>query len=294
MQLKLPPAGYGLMKHLLIGLAAILPAWGAAAAQDAQAQTPQVQDAPAQDAPAQENRDLRVRVGLGAQVEPRYVGSDNSKVGPLFHVDIAHGTKEFRFSAPDDGPAIALRSAHGLSFGLAGNIERKRKASDVGAPVGDVKRTFEVGAFAQYEWQDSLRIRGQLLKGINGHDGVVGEISADKIWRDGDRYVFSLGPRVLFADGRYERAYFGVTPAVSLVTGLPAYRPGSGVYAIAGAAGLTYALSDQWGLFGFARYERLVGDAARSPIVRQLGSRNQLSAGAGINYTFIIHRAPKQ
>ena len=45
-----------------------------------------------------------------------------------------------------------------------------------------------------------------------------------------------------------------------------------------------------WGMFGFARYERLVGDAARSPIVREFGSRNQLSAGIGLNYTFTIRR----
>jgi MipA family protein len=58
------------------------------------------------------------------------------------------------------------------------------------------------------------------------------------------------------------------------------------VYAIAMTSGLTYQLSSRWGLFGFARYERLVGDAAKSPIVRQLGSRNQLSGGIGLNYTF--------
>jgi outer membrane protein len=54
--------------------------------------------------------------------------------------------------------------------------------------------------------------------------------------------------------------------------------------------GVTYALNNRWGLFGFARYERLLGDAAKSPIVRELGSRNQLSGGIGLNYTFVIRR----
>ena len=73
---------------------------------------------------------------------------------------------------------------------------------------------------------------------------------------------------------------------------LPAYRPGSGIYAVAVASGFTYALNERWGLFGFARYERLVGDAAKSPIVREFGSRNQLSGGIGLNYTFTIQRSP--
>ncbi len=261
------------MRCLLIGIAATLPAWSGVHAQD--------------------SRDIRVRVGVGAQLRPEYVGADKTSVSPLLHVNIARGTRQFSFGAPDDSPSIALTSANGLSFGPAANIAGRRKKSDVGGPVGDIKRTFEVGAFAQYEWRNSFRVRAELLKGINGHDGVLGTLSADKIWRDGDRYVISLGPRVLFSDGRYQRTYFGVSPAVSVASGLPTYRPRSGIYGVAVASGMTYAVNDRWGLFGFARYERLVRDAARSPIVRDFGSRNQLSGGIGLNYTFIIHRGPK-
>ena len=62
------------------------------------------------------------------------------------------------------------------------------------------------------------------------------------------------------------------------------------MHGVAVASGVTYALSNRWGLFGYARYERLVGDAAKSPIIRELGSRNQLSGGVGLNYTFTIPR----
>jgi outer membrane protein len=239
---------------------------------------------------AADKPDIRVRVGLGAQVRPEFLGADDVDVAPLFDLDIARGSKQFKFEAPDDKFGIALVSKNGFSFGPAGNVEGSRKNSDVGAPVGKVKRTFEAGAFAQYEAKDSFRVRADLLKGLGGHDGVVGAIGADKIWRDGDRYVFSIGPRVLFSDARYQRAYFGVTPAAALATGLPAYRPGGGVYALAAASGLSYQFNDRIGLFGFARYERLVGDAAKSPIVRELGSGNQLSGGIGLNYTFTIRR----
>ena len=94
----------------------------------------------------------------------------------------------------------------------------------------------------------------------------------------------------MLSDARYQRAYFAVTPAASLASGLPAYRPGGGIQGVAVASGMSYQLNSRWGLFGYARYERLVGDAARSPIVREFGSRNQLSGGIGLNYTFTIHR----
>ncbi len=60
--------------------------------------------------------------------------------------------------------------------------------------------------------------------------------------------------------------------------------------AVAAAAGLHYALSGPLGLFGYARYERLIGDARKSPVVRELGSPNQLSGGLGLSYTFAMGR----
>ncbi|MBV9526990.1 MipA/OmpV family protein [Sphingomonas sp.] len=268
------------MRHLLIAAAAVLPAWSAAAAQDVQY--------PAPPATAADSDATRVRVGIGAQLQPRYVGADGTSVGPLFHVNIARHGHEFAFTAPDQSPGFELASSGGFSVGPVVNLTGRRKESDVGALVGNVSRTVEVGGFAQYQAGDSWRLRAELRKGINGHDGLVGEVSADKIWRDGDRYVFSIGPRVLFSDARYQRAYFGVSPAASLASGLPVHDPGGGVHAVGVASGITYALDSRWGLFGYARYERLVGDAARSPIVRDYGSRNQLSGGLGVNYTFTM------
>jgi outer membrane protein len=256
------------MKTFMIAAAAILPVSGAAAAQD--------------------SGDLRVRVGLGAQLQPEFIGADGTSIGPLFHVNTARGSNEFKFGAPDDGAGIAVVSKDGFSFGPAANLQGSRKNSDVGAPVGKVPTTIEAGAFAQYWATKSIRIRAEFLKGLGGHDGLVGRIGADKVWRDGDRYVFSVGPRIVFSDARYQRAYFGVSPRASLATGLPTYRPGGGVHAVGIASGLSYQLSGPWGVFGYARYERLVGDAAKSPIIREFGSRNQLSGGIGLNYTFNI------
>ena len=233
---------------------------------------------------------MRVRVGVGGQLLPQFIGSDKTDFAPLVHVNIAHGTDEFSFGSPDDSPGIALISKGGFSFGPVGNIQARRENSDVGAHVGSVPRTFEAGAFAQYLAGDSFRIRAELRKGVNGHQGLVGYLGADKIWRNGDKYVFSIGPRVLFSDARYERTYFGVTPEASLATGLPVDRPGAGVHAVALTSGMSYQLSNRWGLFGYGRFARLIGDAGKSPIVREFGSRNQLSGGIGLDYTFTIHR----
>jgi outer membrane protein len=38
----------------------------------------------------------------------------------------------------------------------------------------------------------------------------------------------------------------------------------------------------------FVEYERLLGDAASSPVVAQRGSPDQISVGAGVTYSFNV------
>ena len=258
------------MRYFLIAAVACIPALSAAHAEDGDV--------------------TRVRVGLGAQVRPDFLGSDSMEVAPLFDIDTAKGDHEFKFEAPDYSFGIPVVDTGGFQFGPALNLANGRKRSDVGGLLLDrVKTTIEAGAFANYEVSRSFYLHAEVLKGLGGHDGVVGTVGADYVWRDGDRYVFSIGPRVLFSDSKYERAYFGVSPAAALATGFPAYRPDGGLHGVAVASGLSYQFSPDWGVFGYARYERLVGDAADSPIVHSnFGSRNQVSGGIGVSYTFTI------
>lgn len=233
---------------------------------------------------------IRIRPGIGAQIRPEYPGAEDKEWAPFVKFSIARGDKPFGFSAPDDAFGIGLLSMGPLRAGPAFNLQSGRKDKDVGLPLGEVKRTIEVGGFAEANVLDQFRVRADLRKGINGHEGLVGSLGADQIWRDGDRYSFSVGPRLLYSDSNYQRAYFGVTPEAALASGLPAYEPDGGFHAIAAAAGMNYALSGPLGLFGYARYERLIGDAANSPVVEQLGSRNQMSAGLGVSYTLTVRK----
>src|SRR5205085_4697674 len=93
--------------------ALLMPAWNAASAQD--------------------NRDLRVRVGLGAQLLPEYVGADKEQVAPFFDIDFARGDHQFKFEAPDDNFGISVVDSGGFSFGPAASIQSSRKDKDVGA-----------------------------------------------------------------------------------------------------------------------------------------------------------------
>lgn len=231
---------------------------------------------------------FRVRPGLGVQVRPEFPGADSSELVPYLDFSVARDERPFGVGAPDDSLGVRLFTSGGFSAGPVVAIQGSRKESDVGAPVGKVPTTLEAGAFVQHHFGDSFRLRGEARRGVGGHDGIIGSLGADHIWRDGDRYAVTLGPRILFSDARYQRSYFGVSEQAALASGLEPYRPGGGIHAVAAASGLQYSLGGGWGLFGYARYERLIGDARKSPIVREFGSPNQFSAGLGVNRTFTI------
>ena len=200
--------------------------------------------------------------------------------------DRARGDTQFKFEAPDDGFGIDIVNANGFSFGPVGNFEDARTAEDVGAALPKIDLSLELGAVVKYELGDRFRLRGEVRKGLTGHKGWIGTLGGDLIFRDKDRWLFSVGPRVTWSDNRYQDAWFSVAPADSAPSGLPAFDADGGIQAYGATSSLLTQVSGRWGLSVYAKYDRLTGDAADSPVVLTYGSRDQFSFGAGVSYTF--------
>lgn len=228
----------------------------------------------------------RTRIGLGAQLVPSFPGSDEVSIRPLFDIARARGDEPFEFEAADEGIGFPILRSGGLGIGPAFGFEGSRDAEDVGADLPEVDFTIEAGAFVQYAFSDAFRVRAEARRGLNGHEGWIGTLSADYIAREGDRWLFSIGPRLTFADTSYQRAYFGVAPQDAAPSGLPAFDPEGGLQSAGATAAFIAPISGRWGIYTYAKYDRLVGDAGESPIVRQLGSRDQFSGGIALTYTF--------
>jgi len=234
----------------------------------------------------EEGAPTRVRVGLGAQTQPEYIGADKNQFAPLFELSIARNGEQFRYKAVDDSFGISLYSKEGFSFGPTANFQTGRKNKDVGADVGRVKSTIEVGAFAQYMMPTNTRLRLEVRQGIGGHKGMVAQLGADQVWRDGDKWDFSVGPRVIFANGKYMDSLLEVHPAHGVTSGLPVYNPGSGLRGIALASGAHFDLGGGFGVLGYGRVEKLVGDPADRPITEVKGTKHQFPAVLGNSLNF--------
>ena len=229
---------------------------------------------------------MRTRIYIGPQLAPATPGASDLSFGPFFDVSRARGDTPFEFEAADEGFSFRALKTGGVEFGPALGFKAKRKAEDIGVPLHDVGFSFEIGGFAQTYVTKNIRVRAEARQAVSGHDGLVGQISADYIARDGDKWLFSLGPRVTLADGKYHRAWYGITAADSVASGLAQFRPDGGIESVGLAAGYLRQLNTRIGIAAYARYDHLVGDAGRSPYVRSAGSRSQPSVGLALSYTF--------
>lgn len=236
-----------------------------------------------------ESRGWLVTIGAGPQFYSRYPGAEDYGLYPMPIFGLRRPGDPLPVKTPDQGFGFGLLGHDSVfNFGPAIQLVNKRDPEDVGAPVAEVDVSVELGGFASVYVQPWLRLRVEGRKAVTGHDGWNGDIAADFVIRSGDTTVFTAGPRARIADDRYHRAYFGVSPADALATGLPAYAPGGGVYAYGANASITHQFSPSVGLYAYAGYDRLVGDAADSPLLQAFGSRDQYSAGIGLSYTFQV------
>lgn len=237
----------------------------------------------AQDEPREPKR---TRVTIGPQLVPAFPGSKDVVVRPMFDFAQARGDEDYLYEAADESFGFPVLVSDGFEIGTALGFEGERTREKLGAPISRVGFTVEPGVSLRYRIDPAFQVRAEVRKGIGGHRGWIANLGADYTVRDGNEWLFAIGPRLTLADGRYNRAYFGVTPADAAASGLPAFTPGGGVQAVGAEAGFTRQFSRRWGIYTYAKYDRFVGDSGRSPILRDLGSRDQLSGGIGLSYTF--------
>jgi outer membrane protein len=97
-----------------------------------------------------------------------------------------------------------------------------------------------------------------------------------------DRDTMTVDLDAWWGDRRYNSAYFGVTPGQAARTGLPAFRPGAGLYAQAPSVSWEHRLDRHWSSTLQLSDTRYAGKVGASPVVVQ---RTSPGFTAAIAYT---------
>jgi MipA family protein len=272
----------------------------AVAAQEAE---PQPAPPAAQDGPGIFAGD-NATIGLGVAYRTSYEGSDDYIFTPAPLLRGTVGGVDFEARGPGlsfdliaDAPNARVKFLAGPQFRV--NLNRTSQIKDpVVRLLGEHDAAIEGGGFVGVSFTgltnpfDSLTLRVDALTDLGDvHQGTLLSPSVS--------YATPLSPAVFVvasvsathADGNYTRSEFGVTAAGATASGLPVFTPSGGWKDVGANLILAYDLSGDvrdggWSLFGLTSYSRLLEDAARSPIVRLRGDRDQWFLAAGLAYTF--------
>jgi len=228
------------------------------------------------------NRQFVIDLGVGASVQPRYESADSYLVYPFPIISVG------RFYLPGLGQVVDGRRRAGVFFYPSFNFIGERKASDSTDLTGTktVDWALELGLGGGFR-TEHFRAFAELRQGINGHTGQVGQLGFDGIVYPAEKWEVSFGPRADFATDDYMDTYFGVTASEAANSGgrLTRYDPSGGFKSVGLAARASYDWNDDVRLHLQGGYDRLIGDAANSPIAEN-GSENQFSVGVGMTYRF--------
>jgi len=229
-----------------------------------------------------------VMVGVGGAYNPDFEGANRSMLSPvpIFSIRRAGSTDQFR--GPRDAASIALIDFGDLRAGPAAKFVPSRKANSYSElnGLGDVNTAVELGGFVEYFPLDWFRTRAELRQGFGGHHGVVADLSADVIVPVIERLTISAGPRFTWESTKATSPYFGIDAVQAMATGLPAFNAKGGAHSVGAGAQASYRINPQWEVHAYVEYERLLGDAANSPLVTLRGSKNQTTVGIGASYAF--------
>lgn len=224
-------------------------------------------------------------LGLGVMAKPRYPGSDEVIAVPFPIISVG------KFFIPGIGEVISEDDERIKRFSIYPSFDfiGRRNSSESNELEGldDVDWALEVGLGMAYR-HDWLRGFVEVRQGFNGHSGQVAEFGVDFIANPTEDLQIMAGPRAGWGSDDYMDTYFGITGGDADKSELyknQAYDAEAGFSTVGVAATASYDLNDDFTFHLRGGWDRLIGEAADSPIVKE-GSENQFYGGAGISYEF--------
>ena len=220
--------------------------------------------------------DIVMTLRAGVQVSPSYFGSDDYELGP----DLAARFDYVRFPGGFEygsSRTVGFRTGWGVQGSFRYIGERDDDAIE---GLDDIPWSVEAGLGLGYE-QRNWRAFADVRYGFVGHNTFVGELGADAIAYPIEGLTLTAGPRFQFGTDSFAQTYFGISTSESVASGLDFYDASGGLLATGVEVGARYLFNERWGVEGAIGYDRLVNDAAGSPITAQ-GSADQYTARIGI------------
>jgi len=226
-------------------------------------------------------------IGLGS--EPTYAGSKQRES------EIEANARAFYVTKNGDRYYLSLGELGGywqlnkdLQFIAFLEYEEGRESSDDDILTGfdEVRSTLEGQFFLVQRWGNtyaSIALQPDLLdrgKGLVwfaaiGHDFFIQE-----------NFRFSVVADISGANSTYMNTEFGVSQKESDISELSYYQPSSGLKSFSTSFEAEYKMDKNWSLLSSVEWEYYLDAAADSPLIKDVGDKNNLTANILIRYAF--------
>jgi outer membrane scaffolding protein for murein synthesis (MipA/OmpV family) len=234
-------------------------------------------------------------VGPMFSLAPDYSGSAHMKLSVTPGIYLRKG----RFSISNQSGFVTRRSDdvfRGLALDMVntGNVrvnfalrlDNGRRSADSAGLTGiqNVRRTIRMRSSVTWQLEHGWKAGGGWNMDLLGRGGGnVLDVGVGHDRRISPRTVWNIGAGVTWADSRYMRSWYGVTPDESTASGRPVYEPGSGMRDMNMGTGFRMEINPRWTALWGGSVSRLLGPAAASPLTT---SARQWSLNGGVGWRF--------
>lgn len=244
--------------------------------------------------------DWEIRAGVGIFHGSEVRGLDKVKTMPAPFFEVSW--KEKVFFNPIDGLGINVYESEnthlGFSLGMDGGRQEKkhnrlRGLGDIGASTvfttnmgysfGPVN-TF-IQAQKHFSGSDGLTIDigAEMMLPLDLLTGKMSIDDMDLLDEPGQLTALSFSISGLWADEKYNQAYWGIDSGQAQRSGYNTHEVGAGLYGWNASMGIMTPLSERWSMLFNVEYLKMSGKAADSPFINK---PSDTSVGVIFSYDF--------
>lgn len=258
-----------------------------------------------QSAPVESLDVTTVKLGLGALALPDFEGSKDYSVLPVPLVEIENwhrfslslrGLSYLLYHVENDAKSPFRKIEFSIQPILGPSASRKedndflflsRGANRYLRGLGVVDTGLDVGTDVLFR-TGPVRTRLSLRQEVaGGHDGLTAELGVGTRAPLSNRTWLGLEAATTWADDDYMDAFFSIDRTQAFRSIYRRYDANADFKDVSIALKLDHEFTEHVSLLAIARYARLLGDAAESPIVTGPGgSEDQFTALLGLTYTW--------
>ena len=179
------------------------------------------------------------------------------------------------FAGVTNGVGINLGSTPRQQYGvrMTADLGRKESRNRALRGMGNVGAKPEAGAFYNLFFSEGLFVSSSLRVGSGeGGKGAVLDLGAGLSTALAPQWRLGTGVGLTLANTSHMQSYFGVSPAQATRSGYRATDAGAGLRDVRANVALTHAIDMRQSVTLAVSANRLMGDAASSPLTQQRNS----------------------